>query len=855
MAWHKLLRLCEVAFWVNTCLAADSFAPTSHLHGASASDTRSTLKEYLKAWRWTAFIGDSVLMSQFLSLAEELGATPTESSLSSFEPCSDPKQQGSWPTYESIVHLASEPHEYSILCNGSGCKFGRLGCMNFYKSTCAGTGAMGHFCHEECPDTIAWHDLMTSVYNLIAEEPGSFAITFHWAPTHLESENVYERLAEFVPGAILWNNCHHWFGHQPNSTLHLQPIKMDIFLGYVKNTATLLKQIMGGHTLAYQGCAKMRCNAGETWCNRGNDWLVRANAEAKTELSSMSIMFIDIQAMLSDEVIQASFLDGRHPCYPVPCMWQKNEQHPPRKCCESMMLNTLGLMQGASAGGGWDTPTFSRKKLEDSRGALTVVPPHDAASSGQLSSHHQIADLAMFNQGLRGFLDAGITPPPSKPAEAVPVDISTMMPCNIKGLETLWPWYLGAGVVFSIFIGVLVRTQLQSDGERQSLSDNRGRSAFLDNAKLGHMSLVIACHVIHTTMFGIPMDNPNFWLYGFWVWLSLFNLPLLAFISGVVSKGEPTQDRLQKLFVLVLMPYLLLKLVWWVIYMVAQQRFGMFNPLNSFAFAGIEWYLACLFMWRLLLAVFRPLWPSVLFILSLVMGLSAGYLCRQTAAFALSPMLSHWPLFIGGFLVDASSLERFLTQTVVRMCGGFLVVISLIATSFLKEQFELTLLYPGFIGDLNTDYQSYYTVQQVSQPLPVGCGEVRPWLWVYRLMRYVIVIVLGFAFLSLMPRRKIQTLDITGCGARSMYAYLLHMFVLWPIMLALQALFGPEVMSTKTTLFQGSWIWGMLVFVSPILTWFLSTRWVSFLFWPLVEPTWIETFFLAKYKKGAEQAE
>jgi len=289
--------------------------------------------------------------------------------------------------------------------------------------------------------------------------------------------------------------------------------------------------------------------------------------------------------------------------------------------------------------------------------------------------------------------------------------------------------------------------------------------------------------------------------------------------------------------------------------MVAQQRLGMYNPLNAFAFVGVEWYLACLFMWRLLLTVFRPLWPSVLFSISLVMGLASGYLCRQTAAFALSPMLSHWPLFVGGFLIDASSLERFLTQTVVRICGGFLVLSSLLATSFFQRQIEHTLLYPGFIGDLNSDYQSYYTVQQISQPFPVGCGEVRQWLWVYRLVRYIIVIVLGFSFLSLMPRRRIKVLDITGCGSRSLYAYLLHMLVLWPIILVLQATVGPKWLSTSNTLLEGGWIWGALVFVSPILTWFLSTKWVQFIAWPLVEPTWVEYFFLAKYKKSRDEVQ
>merc|ERR1719421_576426 len=89
-------------------------------------------------------IGDSVLMSQYLALAQELQAAPAEAGLSTFAPCTDPAYSNMWPTQPAVMNLATVAHEYLLTCGAAGCAFGRLGCMHFYARACGLATARRH---------------------------------------------------------------------------------------------------------------------------------------------------------------------------------------------------------------------------------------------------------------------------------------------------------------------------------------------------------------------------------------------------------------------------------------------------------------------------------------------------------------------------------------------------------------------------------------------------------------------------------------------------------------------------------------------------------------------------------------
>lgn len=454
-----------------------------------------------------------------------------------------------------------------------------------------------------------------------------------------------------------------------------------------------------------------------------------------------------------------------------------------------------------------------------------------------LNSHGKQALMADARQFFAGG-PVSVTPPPMKPPASPPTDMSLMLSCPIAGLTSLWPMYLAASLVILFPLCFLVlRNASRGENPEQVL---RERSAFLDNSKFVLITLIVASHTMHTTMFGTPMHNPTFWLYGIWVWTGWFVMPMFTFLSGMMSKGAPSAVKFHKLFVYVLMPYMLLKFVWWMIYMVAERRATLFNPLNAYAYAGVEWYLASLLTWRLLAMLLRPLPPTAHLGSALITGLGCGYLLRQSAAFALSNTLSFWPIFVCGYLVDAAALERALSPAPLRVFAGIILFGSAVAVSLFRAELGRSLLYPGFLGDLNSDYSAYYTVAQMAQPFPVGCGEHSHILWTYRLARYAIAAVLGSALLAVVPRGSIDRFSITAAGSRCIYAYLLHMGMLWLLVLAFRLLLGEARLATDTPFLEGGWIWGVITLLAACSTWIMTTKWCAAVFWPLVEPRWVE---------------
>lgn len=330
---------------------------------ASGSPIADNLWTSLHRFKWTVFLGDSVLGAQFMTMAQELGATPDEPGLSQHGNCTEKGVDGAWPTMDAMLGLMDEPFEYLLLCGSQGCKFSRLGCMNFYGSICTDKD----HCVEACEGTAVWDSMIKRVTKTISQD-GGFAVSFHWAPSYFPHTNVYDRLGRFVPGALLWNNCHHWIGHgQPVA----EPVKLNIWLSYVDESAVMLKKIMGSHTVAYQGCTRVLCEGGarvaedhdSEWveqCKGRRQWLQKANVAAQRVIVGHGMTFIDLTTLLPDDVLRVAFLDGAHPCMPIPCMWQSSQVHPPRQCCQSLVmhsLHSLGGLQG-SGNNSWEVPTL-----------------------------------------------------------------------------------------------------------------------------------------------------------------------------------------------------------------------------------------------------------------------------------------------------------------------------------------------------------------------------------------------------------------------------------------------------------------------------------------------------------------
>lgn len=389
-----------------TCVYACLVASVVHAHSglkrfrslqgghptSSASPVAQSLWATLHEFKWTMFLGDSVLGAQFLTVAHELGATPDEPGLVEHDKCTE--QGGAWPTFKAVQKLMDKPAEYLLLCGPTGCEFSRLGCMNFYASVCVDKD----HCSKACEGTQVWDGMIQRITQAISQT-GYFAVSFHWAPSYFPHTNVYDRLSHFVPGALLWNNCHHWIGH---GQAVAEPAKLDTWLSYVDASATVLEKFVGLQSLAYQGCTRTLCEGGvrdeedhsPEWveqCQGRKKWLEKANSAAQKVIEGRGMKFVNLQALLPDDVLRVAFLDGSHPCFPIPCMWQSSQVHPPRQCCQSLVMHSFQSLGGLPDAGSnsWDVPSLvnasgmrnngNHSLLKDSMAMWDEARPEDSS--------------------------------------------------------------------------------------------------------------------------------------------------------------------------------------------------------------------------------------------------------------------------------------------------------------------------------------------------------------------------------------------------------------------------------------------------------------------------------------------
>ena len=124
------------------------------------------------------------------------------------------------------------------------------------------------------------------------------------------------------------------------------------------------------------------------------------------------------------------------------------------------------------------------------------------------------------------------------------------------------------------------------------------RDPWLDNAKMGLVTLVVVGHLVAL----MPAEGPGWHLYDF---IYLWHMPAFVFLSGYLSRGfRYTPARLWQLVTTLLVPYVLFEgaLAWFRINVGGEHLSDLWTdphfPL---------WYLLAMVAWRLVTPLFRPL--------------------------------------------------------------------------------------------------------------------------------------------------------------------------------------------------------------------------------------------------------
>jgi len=322
-----------------------------------------------------------------------------------------------------------------------------------------------------------------------------------------------------------------------------------------------------------------------------------------------------------------------------------------------------------------------------------------------------------------------------------------------------------------------------------------------DNARFLTVALVVIGHGIQR----ITYDDD----YALIVYLFIyaFHMPAFAVISGYFSRpGPPTGRQMKKVLTDILLPYFIMETIWTLVKFLVEGNDN-FNPSQP---SWTLWFLLALGIFRLILpylALLRyPLVWAVMF------SVGVGYLSNVDSTFSLSRAIGILPFFVLGWKVREWGLVdkwRFAENQTWLIRGGAIAVFGAwlaVVWTFIDTWRAIDLRYWFFYDD------SY-----------AGLGAETWYAGLIRLGLIVLAVVLTAAFFVLVPRGRTW---LTPFGQATMYIYLLHSFVLYPL--------------RETGVLRGDhptalWLGGMIV-ACTLISFLLGSRPIRKIFRPLIEP-------------------
>lgn len=336
------------------------------------------------------------------------------------------------------------------------------------------------------------------------------------------------------------------------------------------------------------------------------------------------------------------------------------------------------------------------------------------------------------------------------------------------------------------------------DPLNQESPKRKERVAYLDNARYWIMLLVVVGHSLTEL---VVMDSAR----GVYTWIYLFHMPFFVLISGYTARNyHGSYSQVRRIISTLIIPYLLVETAMQLItrhYDNEPEHLMILSP------QWLGWFLAALFVWRLTTPIWRALkYPITV---SVIISLTAG-LIEIPNVLALPKILGLLPFYVLGLHFSKEILEQ-LTQTKVRVISWLVIVGSFGASLFWAEAWSER--WPASWLLWKHRYNE--------PPLSVDGIEgmiTRGWI-------LTIAFVLTMAVLSVIPRTRSWT---SVFGERTLYAYLLHGFVI----LFLDRQFDLWAKIEP----YGTWAVIACILVGLVLANLLMTAFIKTVFRPFFEP-------------------
>lgn len=290
------------------------------------------------------------------------------------------------------------------------------------------------------------------------------------------------------------------------------------------------------------------------------------------------------------------------------------------------------------------------------------------------------------------------------------------------------------------------------------MDGKKKRNIYFDNLKVLLIILVVFGHVIEQLRFS------NGVLLGIYNFIYLFHMPLFIFCSGAFAKPDPVRGVKKYLI-----PYVIMQFLFGLFDVYICQEDG-FHFLDSYY---VLWYLLALVVWSISIFLFktkqqpqRKSKQTGILLLSIGIGLLAGYVDWIGKTFSLSRIFVFFPFFILGYYCNREDygknivnfIEDFRHQEVHK---NHRIILKIIAFLVLGGAFVLVML----LGNSINTWALYGYTSYAFQGYTVR----------FRLLQYLAAVVLGLCVCLLVPEKKV----IFPSLARNMMGlYLLHVPVI-----------------------------------------------------------------------------
>jgi fucose 4-O-acetylase-like acetyltransferase len=322
-----------------------------------------------------------------------------------------------------------------------------------------------------------------------------------------------------------------------------------------------------------------------------------------------------------------------------------------------------------------------------------------------------------------------------------------------------------------------------------------------DNARFGCIVLVVMGHAIQRQ----TLDSDN--ALTLYLFIYAFHMPAFAIISGYFSKATPPGTRqMRRLLTDFVLPYVIFEVIWSLVQFLVEGR-PVFNPTEP---SWTLWFLLALAIFRLVLPYLALLrWPLAWAVL---LSVGVGYLANVDSTFSLSRAIGILPFFVLGWqLRHWNVIDRW------RDLGGAIWAWRALALGLFAAWLAVVVLDIQFFRDIHL--QGWFFYDDSYRDIGVSVW----WAGLVRLGLMLLAVVLSAAFFALIPRRETF---FSAFGQATMYVYLLHSFVLYPLR---------ESGVLRDDHASATWLLTM-VFASTAIAIILSSPVVRRVFRPLIEP-------------------